>query len=134
MIAALALAATIAVSDAWSRPAVGTGVVYMRVANRGNVPDRLVGARTPVARVVELHESMSGMGSMNGMTMGGVMSMHPVRAIPVPAHGSVTLAPGGYHLMAIGLRHDLHAGERFPLQLHFARAGWVRATVSVRAM
>lgn len=131
MIAAL-VAAAIAVSDAWSRPAIGTGVVYMRVNNRGDVADRLDAARTPVARVVEIHESMDESTSMKGMAMTGVMSMQRVRTLTIPAHGTVTLAPGGYHLMAIDLRHDLHPNTQFPLQLHFARSGWTTVTVRVR--
>ena len=69
---------------------------------------------------------------MNGMVMTGVMSMQRVAGLTIPAHGSVTLAPGGYHLMAIGLRRDLHPGERFPLRLHFAAHGWTTVTVTVR--
>jgi periplasmic copper chaperone A len=132
VIAALAVAAMLMVSDAWSRPAIGTGVVYMRVNNRGDVADRLDAARTPVARVVEIHESMDESKSMPGMKMTGVMSMQRVSALTIPAHGSVTLSPGGYHLMAIDLRHDLHPNTQFPLQLHFARAGWTTVTVKVR--
>jgi copper(I)-binding protein len=132
VIAALAVAAALTVSDAWSRPAIGTGVVYMRVNNHGDAADRLDDARTPVARVVEIHESMDESKSMPGMKMTGVMSMQRVRALTIPAHGSVTLSPGGYHLMAIDLRHDLHPDTQFPLQLHFARAGWRTITVRVR--
>lgn len=132
MIAALAVAAALTVSDAWSRPAIGTGVVYLRVNNRGNAADQLDNARTPVARVVEIHESMDENKSMPGMKMTGVMSMQRVRALTIPAHGSVTLSPGGYHLMAIDLRHDLHPNTQFLLQLHFARAGWTTVTVKVR--
>jgi copper(I)-binding protein len=132
VIAALALGTAILVSDAWSRPAIGTGVVYARIANTTGTPDRLDAARTPVARVVEIHRSTAGSAAMNGMVMTGVMSMQRVPALTIPAHGSVTLAPGGYHLMAIGLRHDLHPGERFPLRLHFATHGWATVTVRVR--
>ena len=128
---ALALAAAIVVSDAWSRPAIGTGVVYARIANRGAVADRLDAASAPIARAVEIHRSTSGSASMNGMVM-PVESMERVRALPIPARGSVTLSPGGYHLMAIGLHRDLHANERFPLRLHFIRAGWTTITVRVR--
>ena len=128
---ALALAA-IVISNAWSRPAIGTGVVYLRIANRGAAADRLDDAQTPVARTVELHRSMDGSAAMNGMRMSGVMSMERVSAVSIRAHGSLTLAPGGYHLMAIGLRHDLHPNERFPLQLHFAAAGWKTVSVEVR--
>jgi copper(I)-binding protein len=119
-----------------SRPAIDTGVVYVRVHSLG-APDRLIGARSPVARAVELHRSeMSGMsmngGSMNGMSMSGVSSMVPVRALAVPAGGTLMLAPGGAHIMLIGLRHELRAGTSFPVALHFAHAGWVAATVHVR--
>jgi hypothetical protein len=129
---ALALATVIAVSGAWARPAIGTGVVYLRIANRSSAADRLDAARTPVARAVEIHRSNEGSASMNGMKMSGVMSMERVPAVTIPAHGRMTFAPGGYHLMAIGLRHDLHPNERFALQLHFATAGWTTATVDVR--
>jgi len=67
---ALALAA-IVISNAWSRPAIGTGVVYLRIANRGAVSDRLDAARTPVARTVEVHRSIDGHASMDGMRMSG---------------------------------------------------------------
>jgi hypothetical protein len=131
-VTAAILAAAVTVSGAWSRPAIGTGVVYLRVDNRGAAPDRLDAARSPVARTVELHRSTEGTASMNGMQMSGVMSMQRVSAVTIPAHGSVTFSPGGYHLMAIGLRHDLHPNETFPLQLHFTGAGWTAVTVRVR--
>jgi periplasmic copper chaperone A len=125
-------APAIVASDAWSRPAIGTGVVYVRIVNHGATADRLDAARSTVARTVELHRSMDSSASMNGMKMSGVMSMERVAAVTIPAHGSVTLAPGGYHLMAIGLHHDLHANERFAVQLHFKSAGWMTVTVRVR--
>jgi copper(I)-binding protein len=126
--------AAILLTGAWSRPAIGTGVVYVHIANTGASADRLDGARTPVAKTVEIHRSMESDASMNGMKMTGVMSMERVSGVTIPAHGSVTFAPGGYHLMAIGLHHDLHANERFALQLHFAQAGWQPVTVAVRPM
>jgi copper(I)-binding protein len=132
-------AATIVAGSAWSRPAIETGVVYLTIANHGAGADRVVGASSPVARAVEMHETsetpmtMDG-GSMKGMAMGGVSSMKRVPFVVVPPHGSVTFAPGGYHIMLIGLRRELHQNERFPLRLHFARAGWQSLTVAVRSM
>ena len=117
----------ITVSDAWSRPATGAGVVYATIANSATTPDRLVGATTPSAAAVELHESMRGSGSMNG-----VESMQPITAIAVPAQGSVTLAPGGYHLMLTGLKKDLQANDAFLVRMHFANAGWIVTIVRVR--
>lgn len=128
-------AATVAVSAPWSRPAIGTGVVYLTITNGTATPDRLLAAASPVAGAVELHDSTETrgtMGAMPGMAMGGIASMHPVAFITVPPHGMVALGPGGYHVMLIGLHHDLHAGEAFPIRLHFARRGWLTATVHVR--
>jgi copper(I)-binding protein len=129
----------ISVGDVWSRPATGTAVIYANLRNASDTPDRLIGATSPLATKVELHQSSSkklpggsmSMGNMS-MPMGGmVMSMNAVSAIPVPAHGSTALSPGGYHLM-LDLRSDLHAGQRVPLRLHFARAGWIAVTGRVR--
>jgi copper(I)-binding protein len=124
-------APSISVTDAWSRPAASTGtaVMYATIKNAAAVPDRLTAATTPSARNVELHQSMSSM--MNGDP---VASMHPVDAIVVPAHGSVTLAPGGYHLMLTGLKGDLTANGAFLARLHFANAGWIVTIVHVRAI
>lgn len=134
-------AGTVSAAGAWSRPAVDTGVVYLTLVNSSSRPDRLLAAASPVARAVELHESttssMSGMKGMSGMsgTSGGEMvSMHEVKAIPVPPRGRTTLGPGGYHIMLIGLKRPLTAGSAFPLRLRFAHAGWESVVVHVRAM
>jgi copper(I)-binding protein len=125
----------ISVSDAWSRPASGTAVVYATLHNAGSAPDRLVGATSPIATHVGLHQSfetkMPGM-SMGNMPMGGGMvGMRAVSSITVPPGGTTTLKPGSYHLM-LDLRHDLKAGDTIPLRLHFARAGWIPTVVPVK--
>jgi copper(I)-binding protein len=128
---------TIVVSAPWSRPATGTGVVYLTIANLAATPDRLIAGTSPVAGALELHqtsESKGSMGSMSGMSMGGVVSMHPVAFVAVGAHSTVKLAPGGYHIMLVGLHHDLLAGQTFPVRLHFAHAGWVTVSVQVRSI
>lgn len=130
-------ASAIVVTAAWSRPATDTAVVYATIANNDARPDRLVAASSRVAGRVEFHESMATampMGSMNGIPMRGEMlSMKPLAAIGIPAHGKRVLAPGGYHLMLVDLRHDLKAGETVPLRLHFARGGWISVAVPVRS-
>jgi len=135
-----AAAAPIRVSDVWSRPATGTAVVYATIHNDSAEPDRLIGATSPIATHADLHESsetkMPAMsmssGSMGNMPMNGsIMSMKTLPAIPVPARGTTSLKPGGYHVM-LDLRHDLRAGETVPLRLHFAHAGWIAVTATVR--
>jgi copper(I)-binding protein len=118
-------AAPLAVSGAWSRPAVaGTnGVGYLVVTNAGK-PDVLVKVETPLAARVEMHSS-----SMAG----GVMSMKKVERVPVPAGGQAAFAPGGYHLMLIGLTKTLKAGDKVPATLTFASGAKVQTAFAVGA-
>lgn len=44
---------------------------------------------------------------------------------------TVKFAPGGYHIMLMGLKQPLKAGDRFPLTLKFAKAGSVTVDVQV---
>jgi periplasmic copper chaperone A len=127
-----AFASTAWVTNAWSRPAIGTGVVYATLLNDSSQADRLIAAKSPIAQHVELHESMSSSGPMG--SMGSMASMQQVQSIAVPAHGKVILRPGGYHIMLVGLKKSLKAGMTFPLELDFARRGWTTVRVAVHAM
>jgi copper(I)-binding protein len=134
-------AQTVTVSDAWSRPALDTGVVYLTIRNRGAVADRLVDATSGVARHVEFHQT-SAVRETGGMAMGSSMAgmpdmateMRRVRSVAIPAGGTVAFAPGSLHAMLIGLRRPLTAGRSFELRLRFARAGWIAARSQVRGI
>ncbi len=92
------------------------GAAYLRgITNRGDQPDRLLGASTPVAARVELHR----------MTLdAGVMRMREVPFIELPARSETPLRHGGHHhLMLIDLKRPLKDGDRFDLTLNFERAG-----------
>jgi periplasmic copper chaperone A len=60
------------------------------------------------------------------------MKMRPVPAIPVPANGKTELKPGGYHLMLMGLKHDLKPGENVAVILKFERGAEVRVEAPVK--
>ena len=104
--------AALAVRTAWSRPAAagGTAAGYMTLINRGQA-DALVGAESPLAGRVELHAS-----SMAG----GMMRMSAEPRIALPPGGEVSFAPGGRHLMFVGVKRALRAGDRLPATLRFA--------------
>ncbi len=108
---------TIAIADARARSTVAgqaAGGGYLKLTNKGAAADRLLGASAPVAAAVELHT----------MRMdGNVMRMNAVPAIELPAGQTVELKPGGLHLMFMGLKAPLKAGEGFPLTLRFEKAG-----------
>ncbi|MBR0655245.1 copper chaperone PCu(A)C [Plastoroseomonas arctica] len=110
----------------WTRAAGanGTGAGYLSIRNGGAAADRLLGASTPAARTVELH-TMS--------REGEVMRMRPVTDIALPSGQTVTLAPGGLHIMLIGLTAPLAVGGEVPLTLRFERAGEVTVRLAVQA-
>lgn len=96
---------------------------YMTIRNPGNQPDRLVKATSDVAKVVELHTVEE---------QNGVMAMHPVEGIDVPANGEATLKPGGFHVMLIALTRDLKVGDTVTVTLTFANAGDMTVQAKVR--
>jgi copper(I)-binding protein len=61
------------------------------------------------------------------------MRMRQVSSIDVPAGGTVSLQPGGLHIMLIDLKEPLRQGETFPLTLTFAKAGKVAVDVPVKS-
>ena len=116
------------VSGAGARPSPRVelaGAAYLVVHNGSDTDDAIVAADSPVAEAVELHLS-----SMNDE---GMMSMNQVAEIPVPAHGEVSLEPGGYHIMLIGLTEPLLAADSFELTLEFGAAQPQTITVPVLA-
>ena len=93
--------------------------------NDGDTPDKLLAVRTPAAGKAELHT----------MAMdGNVMKMRPVLDLPVAAHGTAQLKPGGMHVMLMELRAPLKQGDKFPLTLKFEKAGDVSVEVSVEGV
>lgn len=97
--------------------------IYMTIHNTGGEADRLIKAQSDAAQVVELHTMEE---------KDGVMSMHPVDGIDVPASGDAELKPGGFHVMLIGLTRDLTIGEQVTVTLTFEKAGDVTLEVEVR--
>ena len=104
-----------------SLPGQQVGGGYLKLVNKG-AADRLLSAASPAAASVEIHS----------MTMeGDVMKMRQVDAIELATGQTVELKPGGYHLMLMGLKAPLKAGDKIPLTLKFEQAGEVVVTVNV---
>lgn len=93
--------------------------VYLTVRNTGDAPDTLLSVNTGAGATASLHSEAGD--SMQPATGG----------LPVPAHGSLVLAPGKGHVMIEGLYGPLLAGQTVNLSLTFARAGQVVATATV---
>jgi len=119
-------AGSLSASDAWARPASAGAetAIYLTIANTGSTADALLSASSPTATSVQLHESST---DMNGMT-----GMAPVDQIDIPAGQTVSLAPGGMHLMVTGLAKGLEVGSAIDLDLVFQHAGPMHVTAEVR--
>ena len=112
------LASEIMFSSLQFRATVGSmssSAAYVSIMNHGKMADRLLDATSNLARKTELHQ----------MEMdNGVMKMRPVEnGIDIPAGKTIHLAPGGYHVMLIGLNAPLTAGSIFEITLVFQNAG-----------
>jgi copper(I)-binding protein len=113
------------IDQLWARPTVAgqsAGGGFLSIQNSGSKPDRLLGGRSPAAAAVEVHE----------MRMeGDVMRMREIKALELPAGKRVTLAPGGFHLMLVGLKAPLKIGDKVPVKLRFEAAGDVDVVFQV---
>jgi hypothetical protein len=122
-----AAAGGLEISGAWAKASlkgVPNSAAYMAITNTGASADRLVAADADVSKAVELH-TMS--------VSDGVMRMRKLEdGLTVPAGETVTLAPGGEHIMLIGLEAQLEAGAKFDIRLEFENAGAQSISVEVR--
>lgn len=116
---------TINVHDAWARAAAvtgGNGAGFFVIENHTSADDILLRVEADVSNSVELHT----------MTMdNNIMRMRKLDTVPVPANSDVTFAPGGDHVMFIGLKAPLKDGEKFPITLVFKKAGEIKTEVQI---
>jgi copper(I)-binding protein len=98
----------------------------MTIKNNGSTPDRLISGSSDVAPKFELHE----------MKMeNGVAKMRPVKdGVEIKPGEAVELKPGSFHVMFVGLKKPLSAGDHFKATLVFEKAGTVSVDYDVRAM
>ncbi len=151
----------LSIDDVWARPgtAGGNSAVYMTITG-GGTDDALVGASVApeVVATVEVHETVEAdpddmgsddmgsddmggsgdMGSDDGEGHGdmgsgsGMKTMREVDSIAVPAGETVTLEPGGYHIMLMDLNKDLEPGDTLEVTLELESGATETVTAEVR--
>ncbi|AMN56385.1 hypothetical protein B0E33_30405 (plasmid) [Roseibium algicola] len=117
---------SVRVLDAWARASIlasRPGAAYVTIESTSD--DRLIGASTPVAAQVMIHAVEKD---------GDVSRMDHIETLELQAGKRITLAPGGMHLMLMGLQHKLSKGTTFPMTLSFEKAGEITVQVSVLAI
>nr|WP_272213646.1 copper chaperone PCu(A)C [Marinicella sp. W31]MDC2879608.1 copper chaperone PCu(A)C [Marinicella sp. W31] len=107
-------------------PGAPVGGGFLTITNRGDTDDRLVSASSEVAGVVQLH---------NMRMDGDVMKMYQMPdGIPLPAHETVTLKPGGLHVMFMKLNGPLVEDSVIDVELTFEEAGKVTVAFPVKSI
>ncbi len=117
----------IAVTQAWARPTRAgrqTSAAYLTLCNGGDEADALTGVSFSAAAAVELHETV--------VDNDGIASMSPIDEVALPAGEAANLAPGGAHIMLIGLTDTLEPGENVELLLEFKNAPPMTVAFNVR--
>lgn len=116
----------VAATGGWARAAPAQrpmSAAYVTLCNAGPGEDALIGATSPGVATIEIHETRSAQ---------GVSGMHHEKEIVLPAGEAVTLAPGGRHLMLIGLLGPLDVGATMPITMQFRSGATVTVDLPVR--
>jgi len=127
--AAPVIAGSLEISNGYTRatlPKAPVGGGYITIVNKGTEGDRLISASSPFAKSTSLHDM-----KMDGTMM--KMAEMP-DGIEIPAGGTVTLAPGGLHMMFMGLTQPFVEGQTVPVTLVFEKAGSVEIQLTVGAI
>lgn len=121
-------AGDLTLSGAFTRatlPNAPVGGGYLTITNNGDEADRLVDAESPFSPDVQIHEMA---------VVDDVMQMRGLpEGLEIPAGESVTLRPGGLHLMFMQIAQPFVEGETVPVTLIFERAGEVEIELAVGA-
>lgn len=96
-----------------------TAAAYLIIRNTGADPDRLLGITCACAASVSLH---------NSVTTRGVTRMVREANPVVPPKGRLIFAPGGRHLMLMGVTKPIRPGDKIAMTLRFEKAGAVATT------
>lgn len=116
------------INHAWTRATMTSNqaaAIYMEITNHGEDTERLLGAKSNIARMVMLHRVV---------IERNVARMEPLEALSILPNSKVELQTGGAHIMLNGLSSMLVDGDNIPLVLIFENAGEVTINVSVEGM
>ena len=126
LISASSFADNVTVIQAYARavpPGHPNSAAFMVLKNTSEHDRALINARSNISKVVELHTHKK---------EGGMMRMRQVKKIDIKAGSETVLKPGGLHVMFIGLKQQLKAGDKVELELEFDNGATIKLTIPVK--
>ncbi|MEB3285252.1 MAG: copper chaperone PCu(A)C [Candidatus Sericytochromatia bacterium] len=121
------MAPAVSVEAAWVReapPQAEAMAGYMTLRNGGKEALKLLSAQSPQFKTVELHEVV---------TIDGMARMQEVKELLLPAGGTLVFEPGSTHIMLIGPKKSMAAGDKVSLTLRFSNGREIKSTLPVKA-
>lgn len=116
---------TITFSTPWIRllpPTVMHTAAYVTIDNSSNKPDTLLNVTSTVVNSLSVHQTKN---------VDGMMKMLSADNLQIPAHGKIALAPGGYHIMLMGLESSLVENQEITMTFEFKNAGEIEVVFPV---
>lgn len=114
--------------DLWFRqsvPGAENGAGFGTFRNTSDDDIVIVSAYSDASEDVELHTHVH---------RDGQMSMEQIEALTIPAGESVTLQPGGYHIMLMQLKQPLEPDDTYQLSLRLDNGERIEFTVPVKPL
>lgn len=119
-------AGDIQVDSAWARAtAPGQDAAMVDLTITSSKEARLVGFSSAVCRETQMHSMIHDK---------GMMKMREVTSVDLPAGRRISLGEAGFHLMLLGLKSPLRAGDSVPLTLNVVTADKTQVKVEVNAV
>ena len=121
--------AFVGVSDAFVRaaPAGGVSAIFMTITNTTASGATLVAVRTDASNQVEIHRTQEGEAGMSER-------VELDNGLAGPAGDSVTLEPGGLHVMLLDLQRELVEGDSIEVEYEFASGGMFSNRVAIQGI
>lgn len=117
----------LSIEKAWARKTSRTvsAAVYLTITNDAHDMEFLNGVSTDIANMAMIHQSRE---------VDGVMQMDHMDSLPIAPGETLEFAPGGYHVMLMGLSKPLAKGDVFTITLDFKNAGPTPVVVEVTGL
>lgn len=106
-------------------PLSTTSAGFLTLHNQGKQDITLIGATSPIAEKLEIH---------NHILVGDMLKMRKQDKLAIKAGESVVFESGGLHLMFIGLKHKLNAGQKVPVTLNGSQGEKIDFVLEVQDM